>query len=90
VKKPEQNLNLKRAWVAAGHPNIYGPGMPFHDPAALPNKRKVILSDTAGKRISLPMALRGVCYSNCTGKHGTLSDGEVRRVVEAGGLALDF
>ena len=23
VKKPEQNLNLKRAWVATGHPNIF-------------------------------------------------------------------
>jgi len=34
------------------------------------------------------MALTGRCYSNCNGKHDTLSIAEVQRVAEVGGLCL--
>jgi hypothetical protein len=40
------------------------------------------------RRVCLPMALVGVCFSNCTGKHATLTPNEVQRVAEAGCLTV--
>ena len=87
VEHPNQNVNLKNAWAATQQVKIYGPQSPFHDTAARQNK-KVIPSDRSGVRICLPMALRGVCYDNCSGKHEVLSEAEVRRVAEAGNLTV--
>lgn len=87
VERPNQNRNLKNAWSAAGHPAVFGPSSPFYD-ASLPNNRKIVPSDTPNKRICLPMSLTGVCYSNCGGKHDTLSDAEVQRVAEVGCLVI--
>jgi hypothetical protein len=87
VERPNQNANLKSAWAATQHARIYGPQSPFFDSTARSNK-KIIPSDRAGVRICLPMALRGGCYDNCSGKHDTLSDAEVQRVAEAGNLTI--
>jgi hypothetical protein len=87
VEKPNQNVNLRTAWAATQHARIYSPQSPFYDPTARQNK-KVIPSDRPSVRICLPMALRGGCYDNCTGKHGVLSEAEVQRVAEAGNLTI--
>jgi hypothetical protein len=87
VERPNQNVNLKNAWAATQHAHIYGPQSPFHSLTARQNKM-VIASDRPSVRICLPMALRGQCYDNCTGKHDTLSEAEVRRVAEAGNLTV--
>jgi hypothetical protein len=60
---------------------------PFFD-ATTRGSKKVVPLDRPGVRICLPMALRGACYDNCTGKHDTLSAAEVRRVAEAGNLTV--
>lgn len=86
-RRPDQNKNLKTAWKTAGYTSVFGPGSPFHD-ADSPNGKVVIPSDTQGIRICLPQCLKGVCYDNCTGKHGPLSTGEVKRVAEKGGLTV--
>jgi len=88
IERPDQNPQLKAAWRASGHQTVFGEGSPFRD-TSQPNNRKLVDSDTQGKRICLPMALRGVCYDNCRGKHETLSLGEVRRVATAGNLQVE-
>ena len=88
VRLPDQNPNLKAAWQATGIRSIYGSASPFHDPSAA-NGRRVIPSDTPNMRICLPCCLTGVCYDNCTGFHGTLSDAEVQRVATAGNLVVE-
>ena len=87
VERPNQNANLKSAWAATQNTRIFGPNSPFFDATARQNK-KVIPSDRSGVRICLPMALRGGCYDNCSGKHDVLSEAEVRRVAEAGNLSI--
>ena len=88
IAHPEWNENLKRAWTSLGTAGLYVVGSPFRDETQ-PNKKRVVPSDTHGKRICLAMALNGVCYSNCNGLHECLSDREVRRVAEVGGLTLE-
>ena len=87
-ERPNQNENLRTAWAATGRSGIYEEGSPFRDESQR-NNRKVIPSDTPNVRICLAMALRGRCYANCRGKHEALSEAEVRRVAEAGGLTLN-
>jgi hypothetical protein len=87
VDRPNQNANLRSAWAATQQPKIFGLQSPFYDTTARGNK-KVVPSDRPSVRVCLPMALRGSCYDNCTGKHDTLSAAEVRRVAEAGNLTV--
>jgi hypothetical protein len=87
VDRPNQNANLRSAWAATQQPKIFALPSPFYDTTARGNK-KVVPSDRPSVRICLPMALRGSCYDNCTGKHDTLSAAEVRRVAEAGNLTV--
>lgn len=87
VERRDQNPQLKRKWAELGHTSVFGVGSPFHD-ESLPNNKKVVMSDTPNKRICLPMALNGVCYSNCGGKHGPLNSAEEQRVAAAGGFEL--
>lgn len=86
-----QNRDLKLAWSNSGHTGIYGVGCPYHDPSSSDqNKRKIIMrqSGNTRQRICLPMALKGQCYRNCTGYHGSLTSAEVQSVAAAGGLQL--
>ena len=85
VERPNQNVNLKRAWAAKGLTSVFGPNSPFHDPDTK-DKEKLVNSDQSGVRICIPMAVTGKCYDNCKGKHGPLSAAEEKRVSEAGGL----
>jgi hypothetical protein len=92
VHLPNQNHNLKDAWMATGHTSIFlGENAPFHDPTAQDGK-KVVLSDTPnpygpGKQcICIPMACTGRCYSNCNGKHTVLNTAKVNRVATTGGF----
>jgi hypothetical protein len=87
VECPNQNPRLKVAWRETGRGSIFGEGSPYHD-AAQPNRKARVESDTPGLRVCLPMALRGVCYDNCTGKHGELTAREEQRVAQKGGLQL--
>jgi len=88
INLPHQNPNLKAAWAATGIRSVYGSASPFYDPD-MPKNRKVVPSDTPGMRICLPCALTGICYDNCTGKHGTLTAVEVNRVAAAGNLVVE-
>ena len=88
LSHPEWNQNLKRAWTTLGHEGLWKEGSPFRDESK-PNKKRVIPSDTPGKRICLSMALNGFCYSNCGGLHRCLNSAEVNRVAEAGGMTLE-
>ena len=57
MRLPDQNKNLKEAWAASGHANIFGSGTPFCDDNT-PGKKKVVPSDTnPNKHICLAMAL---------------------------------
>ena len=46
------------------------------------------LAGNQNQRICLPMALRGICYSNCGGYHGALTPNEVQAVAAAGGYRV--
>lgn len=88
VRNENQNKRLKNAWTATGHTSIFGAGSPYRDESR-PDGKKLIMSDRPGVRICLPMALRGICYDNCRGKHGPLSRPEESKVAEAGNLTLE-
>ena len=89
MERPEQNANLKAAWAASGHAQIFRAGSPFHDPAQPRGRREILrLAGNGNQRICLPMALTGVCYSNCGGYHGVLTQAEVTAVAQAGGLQV--
>jgi hypothetical protein len=92
VHLPNQNRNLRDAWMATGHTSIFHrENAPFHDPTARDGK-KVVLSDTPNpyrpskQRICIPMACTGRCYSNCTGKHTVLNTAKVNHVATTGGF----
>lgn len=87
VERPNQNVNLRNAWAATQHARIFGDTSPFYDPGTR-NHKKVLNSDQPGVRICLSMALKGVCYDNCTGKHEKLTDGEVQRVATMGNFTV--
>ena len=86
--RPNQNTNLKQAWSALGHTGVFTGNSPFRD-ATKPGNKMIIPSDTPDVRICLPLALTGTCYDNCKGKHGPLSEAEVKRVATAGGMTVD-
>ena len=88
VERPNQNPGLKRAWEESGHTRVFGEGAPYYDASQQNNKAR-IESDTPGLRVCVPMAVRGICYSNCTGKHDELSRAEVQRVAQRGGLHVE-
>jgi hypothetical protein len=88
VENLHQNPELKHAWAAIGQASIFGVGSAFRDETQRGNKR-VVMRPSGQGRICLPMCLRGVCFSNCTGYHGILSPEEVRLVAQAGGLQVD-
>ena len=90
LKMPNQNPELKLAWEATGL-QLYEPASPFHDPSQPQERVKIMrlsLGDGESQRICLSMALRGSCYSNCTGYHGPLTQLEVDAVARVGGLHL--
>jgi hypothetical protein len=87
VERPNQNVNLRNAWAATQHARIFGDTSPFYDANAR-NHKKVLNSDQPGVRICLSMALKGACYDNCTGKHETLTAGEVGRVAAMGNFTV--
>ena len=84
VELRNQNRNLKEAWAALNHASVFGGNSPFRDPSNPPRYRKEVVSDQPPQRVCLPMALTGVCYDNCRGKHGPLSAAEVQRVAACG------
>ena len=85
VENLTQNPELKQAWTEMGQASIFGVGSHFRDETQRGNKR-IIMRSNGQQRICLPMCLRGLCFSNCTGFHGMLSGEEVRLVAQAGGL----
>ena len=87
VEARGQNPALKAAWAATGHSSIFGPGSPYRDESQRNNKR-IVMRPGRDQRICLAMALRGICYSNCSGYHAALSLEEVRAVAHAGGLQV--
>jgi hypothetical protein len=87
VERPNQNVNLRNAWAATQHARIFMDTSPFYDAHARNNK-KVLNSDQPGLRICLSMALKGVCYDHCAGKHEKLTDGEVQRVATMGNFTV--
>ncbi|CAB9530383.1 hypothetical protein SEMRO_2856_G338740.1 [Seminavis robusta] len=89
VDHPNQNIDLKQASTASQHRSVFGNNGAFADPAAPGGKRIIMRSSgNTDQRICLPMAVHGVCYSNCTGYHGVLTQDEVRAVANAGGLNM--
>ena len=89
VENPTQNPNLKAAWAASGHTAVFGVGAPYYDATQCNNKRIVMrLTGNAQQCICIPMAVKGVCYDNCNGYHGALTQEEVRAVATAGGLQV--
>jgi len=86
--RPDQNPELKKAWLATGKKNVFSSDSPFYDPTAL-NSKVLIMSDTHGMRICLPQCLKGFCYKNCGGKHGLLLMPEVKHVADKGGLKVE-
>ena len=88
VELRNQNRNLKDAWAALNHASVFGGNSPFRDENNPPRYRVEVMSDQPPQRICLPMALTGVRYDNCRGKHGPLSAGEVQRVCTAGGFTV--
>ena len=90
VENRNQNVNLKAAWANLGLGSIFRVGSPFHDPTGANNGRIVVPTDPPDtRRICLPMALTGACYSNCAGKHEALTDAEVQKVARAGSLQVN-
>ena len=85
VEDRSNNPNLKRAWAALNLTGVFTNGSPYRDGT---NKKVVPTDRPDTRRVCLSMALVGVCYSNCRGKHEALSDTEVQRVAEAGSLVL--
>ena len=83
-----QNADLKAAWTASGHQAIFGDNAPFHDITSRNNRLVVPCQQVNGQRICLSMALRGQCYSNCTGFHGVLTPAEVAAVAQAGHIVM--
>ncbi len=79
VNLPHQNPNLKAVWAVTGIRSVYGLASPFYDPN-MPKNRKVVLSDTP---------LTGICYHNCTGKHGMLTAVEVNRAATVRNLVVE-
>ena len=89
VENRTQNQNLKSAWTALGLTSVFGAGSPYLDPSLPAPHRKVIPADAPDtRRVCLPFALTGNCYSSCGGKHEVLSASECQRVAQAGGLTL--
>jgi len=89
VERPGQNPELKAAWAATGHPSIFGQGSPFRDETQRGCKCVIIKpGSNPPKRLCLAMALRGICYSNCGGFHGPLTQDEVRLVARKGNLTV--
>ena len=88
VRHPNQNPRLKQAWMRGGEPSrsVYQrAGDPYYD-SNLPPPHKVQVMRQAGntqQRICLPMAVKGVCTSTCTGWHGELSASEEAAVAAA-------
>ena len=69
--------------------SIFGATDPYRDAGAPGNKRVIMrLAGNQNQRICLPMALRGICYSNCGGYHGALTPNEVQAVAAAGGYRV--
>jgi hypothetical protein len=92
VHLPNQNHNLRDAWMATGHTSLFRrENAPFRDPTARDGK-KVVLSDTPNpygpsmQHICIPMACTGRCYSNCNSKHTVLNTAKVNHVAAAGGF----
>ena len=89
VENLNQNPELKAAWTALGVDSIFGATGPYRDAGAPGNKRVIMrLAGNQNQRICLPMALRGICYSNCGGYHGALTPNEVQAVAAAGGYRV--
>jgi len=87
VEHPNQNPNLKAAWMEKGWAprSLWEIGSGYCSEVG----RTVIPSrQRSNQRICLPMALNGKCYSNCKGFHGVLNNAEVQDVATAGGLTL--
>ena len=83
-----QNLRLKAAWTALGHPNLCGEGSPFCDATQSSNRQVVMSLDTPTLLICLSVALRGSCFSGCMQSHAPLSAQDEEHVAQLGGLTL--
>ena len=88
MEQHEQNTNLKAAWWVQGISILYDKGLPLHNDSH-PNKKHIVPPGMMGERICLPMALKGLCYNNCKGKHDVLSPAKVRRVAQVGGFTVE-
>ena len=83
-----QNLRLKAAWTAAGHPNLCGEGSPSRN-ATQPSNRQADMSLNApALLICLSVALIGNCFSGCMQSHAPLSAWDKEHVAQLGGLTL--
>jgi len=87
--RPDQNPNLKVAWSSGGWTSVFGKDSPFYYENS-PTGKVVIPSNDPSQHICLPMCLCGICYDNCGGKHGVLSNAEVKQVAEKGGLNVQW
>ena len=86
---PDQNPELKAAWVAkyGATGGLYGVGKPYHDRSQYHNKMKVTRIGY-DRVICIQGALRGCCYAPCTKYHGVLTPAECEKLATAGGFQI--